>query len=145
VLSRTAKIAIAAVAATIAVAFGIERLIVTEEESLEPFVEALTGKIDGERIDRALLWTDADRVPLELSLRGQTWRFEQGAELSREAHSKLALYQGERLSLLSNRIEVKGKAANVTVDTFSRRGRVAVDYELRKTGDRWLVSGVHVR
>jgi len=145
VASRNVVIAGFAVALAIGSAIAIERLIVTEEERLEGFVDDVTGKIESEKIDKALQWTDAERQPIELSVRGATFRFEQQAELSRDAHRKLAPFDGERLSLLSSRIEVKDKTAAVTVDTFSRRGRNTVVYDLRKIGDRWLVSAVDVR
>ena len=143
--SRNVVIAGIAIAVAIGSGIAIERLIVTEEERLEDFVDAVTGKIEDEKIDRALAWTDADRQPIELSVRGATWRFEQQAELSKAAHSKLAPFDGERLTLLSSRIDVKDRSAAVTVDTFSRRGRNTVAYDLRKTGDRWLVRAVNVQ
>lgn len=143
--SRNVVIAGLAIAAAVGVGIAVERLIVTEEERLELFIDDVTGKIDGEKIDRALAWTDANRQPVELIVRGASWRFEQSSELSGQARSKLAPYYGERLSLLSSRIEIKEKSAFVAVDTFSRRGRNTVDYELHKLGDRWLVSTVNVR
>ena len=122
-------------------------LIVTDEERLEGFVDSVTGRIDNERIDRALSWTDPKLQPMELTFRGQSLRFDadNAAELPSKAYTHLASYQGEKLTLLSKSIEVKGARATVVVDTLSRRGRTTVDYELRKSGDRWLVSGVFVR
>ena len=143
--SRNVVIAGIAVAVAVGAGFAIERLIVTEEERLEVFVKDVTGRIESEKIDRALAWTDASRLPIELTIRGSTWRFEQQTELSREAHSKLAPFDGERLSLLSSHIELKDHSAAVTVDTFSRHGRNTVVYDLRKIGDRWLVSAVNVQ
>lgn len=122
-------------------------LIVTEEERLEAFVDTVSGRIDNDRIERALSWTDPKRQPLELTFRGQSFRFDadNAADLRSKAYTHLASYQGEKLTLLSKNIEVKGLQATVVVDTLSRRGRTTVEYELRKTGDQWLVSGVFVR
>jgi hypothetical protein len=122
-------------------------LIVTDEERVEQLVGTVTGLVDGAKIDGALGWTDPARQPLEVTFRGFSYRFDQdnAGELRAKAYTHLAPYQGERLNLLQKSVEVKGSAATVTVDTFSRRGRTTTEYELRKLGDRWVLSGVHVR
>ena len=145
--SRRVIIGAVAAAAVVVVVVVADWLIVTEEERLEGFIDTVTGRIDDDRIDRALAWTDPKSQPVELTFRGQSLRFDadNGPELSSQAHTHLASYQGEKLTLLSKSIDVKTSQATIMVDTLSRRGRTTVQYELRKRDDKWLVSGVFVR
>jgi hypothetical protein len=145
--SRRAIIVAAFAAVAIGAVVVADWLVVTEEERLEGFVDTVTGRIDDARIERALSWTDPKRQPVELTFRGQSFRFEadNSDDLRSKAYMHLASYQGEKLTLLSKSIEVKGLHATIVVDTLSRRGRTTVEYEVRKTGEQWLVSGVFVR
>lgn len=144
------KLVVAAAIAALTIIAGAviaDWMIVTDEERVEELIDVVTGRVDHDSIDRALGWTDLSRQPLEVSFRGQSYRFDSddAESLRTSAFTHLAAYQGERLTLLQKHIEMKGTSATVTVDTLSRRGRTTVDYELRKSGARWLLSGVHVR
>lgn len=146
-LSRRAIAIAAAAVGVVAAAVAADWLIVTDEERLEDFVDAVTGRIDHERIDRALGWTDPAKQPLELTFRGHSLLFDQenAGDLRPKAYTHLSAYQGERLNLMHKSIEVQGAQARVMVDTLSRRGRTTVDFDLRKLDDRWVVSSVRVR
>jgi hypothetical protein len=145
--SRRTILAGAVAAVAIGAVVIADWLIVTEEERLDAFVDTVTGRIDDAKIEGALSWTDPKRQPLELTFRGQSYRFDADncADLRSKAYTHLASYQGEKLTLLSKSVEVSGRKATIVVDTLSRRGRTTVEYELRKTGKQWLVSGVFVR
>jgi hypothetical protein len=136
---------VVALASVVGVAIAVERAIVTDEERIDELADVVSARIDDEHIDKALEWTDPAREPVEVVVKGQSVRFESKTELSSVAHAKLAAYHGERLVVLSKSIEVKGERATLSLDTFSRRGRATTDYELRKLGERWVVSRVKVR
>jgi hypothetical protein len=134
-------------AALIAAYLIIDGLVVTEQERLEEFSTAVTGMIDTQRIDKALTYTDPARQPIEVTVRATSHSFDatNPGDLQALAYSSLAPFSGERLTLLQRSIQIKGESATVTLDTLSKRGRSTVDYDLRKTGDNWIVRRVHVR
>lgn len=125
----------------------VDALIVTDEERLEDFSRDVTGRIDHDRVERALAHTDPARVPIDLVVGGRTYHFdtENKSDLSALAHERLGPYDGVNLTLLQRTIDIKGDTARVMTDTLSFRGRSNVEYELRKREGTWIVSEVRVR
>jgi hypothetical protein len=120
-------------------------LIVTDEERLEPFLDAVTGDVTPARIDAALAFTDPSREPVEVRALGTTVVYEDAESLSERAHTALSALSGETLRILGESIEVEGERATISVRILSgQTGMVNVGFDLRKHGDDWLVRTVRV-
>ena len=121
-------------------------LIVTDEEIIEDFADIVTDDVDREHIERALAFTDPQRQPILVEVRGQSIRYDREVTNFPDlARARLRPFEGTSQHPMRKVFEVRDNAATVQTETFSRRGRVAVDWELRKRGDQWLVSRVSVR
>lgn len=145
---RKAGIVIGAVAVVVGAWLGIDELIVTEEERLEEFANAVTGPVDAQRIDAAVAnWTDPSVQPVEVTAFGRSEVYDgsNAAELGPRARGALVSYGGERLRKLQQGIELVGEdRARVALRIVSGRGMVNAEFELRKHGDRWLVSEARI-
>jgi hypothetical protein len=121
-------------------------LVVTDEEIVEKFAYAITREVNTKNIDNALVYVDIDVQPVLIEVRGQSFRHEEDQEsFSAMAHSHLRPFEGVKQHVLRKDVQVRGMSASVAVESFTRRGQVAVDWELRKRGDRWLVNRMSIR
>ncbi|MCU0691910.1 MAG: hypothetical protein MUF54_10950 [Polyangiaceae bacterium] len=125
----------------------VDLLVVTDEERLEEFAEIVTEVIDEEHLRAALQHVDPSRQPVLVEARGQSARFDtlSQEQFATHARARLRPFEGLGQHALRREIELKENHAVVLTETFSRRGRVTVDWELRKHGNDWLVSRVNVR
>jgi hypothetical protein len=144
-IRRGHLLAAAGVAVGIAVLALGDVLIVTDEEELEGFVEAVSGEVTSERIDAALEWVDPAAAPVEIGVWGDTRVYEDGAELRSRARSALRPFIGQRLRALREGIQVEEGTGDVSLQLVSGQGMVDVDFRLERRGDRWLVTRVRVR
>lgn len=145
---RRAGIVIGVVATVVGAWLGLDELIVTEEERLEELANAVTGPVDPQRIDAAVAnWAAPSIQPVEVTAfgRSEVYDVSNAAELGPRARDALRSYGGERLRKLRQGIELIGEdRAHVTLRIVSGRGMVDAEFELRKHGDRWLVSEVRI-
>jgi hypothetical protein len=120
-------------------------LVITDEERIEEFADAVTEQINDENIKTALTYTDPAVQPILVEIRGESMRFNQsGAVFGSMARTRLRPFEGTAQHVLRKSIEMGENKANVSTETFSRQGRVSVDWELRKRDERWLVSRMSI-
>ncbi len=121
-------------------------LVVTDQERVEAFADTVTSEVSPENIEKALAHVDPALQPVLIEVRGESLRFDQSQEhFAAMARSRLRSFEGTKQHVLRKNVEVKGLSATVATETFSRRGRVSVDWELRKRGDAWLVNRMSIR
>ena len=128
------------------VAMVADALVVTDEERLGAFVDAVTGDVETRRIDAALSYVDPARVPVEVMISEDSRFYEEGQEvdLAERARSTLGPYTGEEVRLLQKSIELDGDRALVALRVGTRHGTANVQFRLVRRGDGWLVSRVRV-
>ena len=121
-------------------------LVVTDRERVEAIVDDATAEMTPEHIEKALHWVDVERQPLEVGVFDETRLYEsgQGRELAERARTGLRRFAGESRRPLRRSIELTGDEARVSLQLVSDEGLVNVDLALRKHGDDWLVSRVHL-
>ncbi len=127
-------------------AAGVDAAIVTDEERLEEFVDSFEGKIDDARLDGALAYMDPVRQPIEISLAGETLRFDDGdqQELAAIAREGLGPLFGSDVRLVQDAIELEGDWARVAIRASTREGMVNAQFRLQRHEEGWLVSRVSV-
>jgi len=143
---KIAALAGAAVVAIVAALVTWDVLVVTDEEMVETFAAAVTEDVTRANIHVALGYVDPSVQPVLIEIRGETLRFDQSREsFEAMARSRLRSFEGTGQHVLRKSVEMEGNKAHVTTETFSRRGRVSVDWDLKKHGDRWLVRRMSIR
>lgn len=144
---RTVGYVVGGVAVIVGGWLGLDQLIVTDEEQIEELANAVTGPVEDARIDAAIReWIDPATQPIEVTAFGQTelYDVENAAELATRAREALRSYRGERLRKLRQSIEVHDDRGRLSLRIVSVRGMVDADFDVRKHGDRWLVSAVSI-
>lgn len=128
------------------VALVADALVVTDEERLEAFVQAVTGEVETRRVDAALAYAEPARVPVETLVGNDSTYYVEGQEvdLAERARRILAPYTGEDVRLLQKSIEIDDDRALVALRLGTREGTSNVQFRLVRRGDGWLVSRVRV-
>lgn len=124
-----------------------DALVVTEEERIEEFVDALSGEVSTDAVDDALAFVDTDRVPLTLRTERRRERFEEGdsADLAELARDALRPLQGTDTTLIQSDVRVEGEIAFAAVRVRTERGLVDANFEFEKASGRWLLSEAYIR
>ena len=142
---RSVAYVLGAIVAVAAVVIVVDLAIVTDEERLEPFLDAVTGNVTPERVDAALAFTNPSRQPVEVHAMGATQLYEDAATLRERAHEGLRPLQGESLRILGESMEVADDRATISVRFISSRaGMATATFDLRKRDDAWLLASVSV-
>lgn len=124
---------------------ALDALIVTEEERLEAFADAIAGTVEPAHVDQVIRdWTDPAREPLTVTAFGRRETYEDVDSLREDALSALRSYEGEDLTRLSQDLETAQDRAHLSLRLVSGRGLVDLEVELRKHGERWVVSELRV-
>jgi hypothetical protein len=125
---------------------GVDALVESPEEALEAIAEDFQGPLDSGRIQSALRWFDPDHVPVEVSARGQTRVYGNGAadSLQRDAERALAPMMGDSLRALRSHVEVEDDEGAIQLQLLTSRGMANVDLRLRFRSDAWKVYRVQV-
>ncbi len=128
------------------IAMVADALVVTDEERLEAFVDAVTGEVDTRRIDAALSYVDPARVPVDITVGDDLRAYGEGQEvdLAERARATLAPFQGDDVRVVQEAIEIEGERALVALRIGTREGMADVQFRLVRRGDGWLVSRVRV-
>ena len=127
-------------------ALALDWVIVTDQERIEEFVEAVTGEVRGDRIDKALEYVDVPRQSVEIVVDNQV-RFYEGnvnTAVAEEARQTLAPFAGDNVRLLQDSIEVEEDHARVALRASTPEGVLDVQFRLIRHDDQWLVSRVRV-
>jgi hypothetical protein len=122
-------------------------LVVTDQERIEAFADTVTSEVNAENIELALAYVNPSVQPVLIEVRHQSLRYDKESpeEFAAMAHGRLRPYHGTKQHVMRKSVEVQETRATVATETFSRRGRVSVDWELKKRGDDWLVSRMAIR
>lgn len=145
---KTLAILIAAlVAAVIAALVVWDIVVVTDQERLEAFADLVTSEVSPENIEAAMAYVDPAVQPIVVEVRHQTLRFDKDNrdDFSLMARGRLRPYHGIKQHVMRKSVDVRDSQASINTETFSRQGRVSVDWELRKRGEGWWVSRVALR
>lgn len=144
---KIAALAGAGVLLLIATLIVWDFLVVTDEERIESFADAVTEEVNPENIEAALAYVDPSVQPVLIEVRGQSIRFdkENKDDFAGMARARLLPFHGISQAVMRKTIEVHDTRASISTQTLSRRGRLEVDWELRKHGDGWLVSRMTLR
>ena len=128
------------------VAVVADALVVTDQERLESFVDAVTGEVATRRIDAALGYVDPARVPVEVMVGSDASFYDEGHEvdLAERTRDTLAPFAGDDVRLLQKAIEIEGDRALVALRISTREGTADVQFRMVRRGDGWLVSRVRV-
>lgn len=128
------------------VAVVADALVVTDEERLDAFVDAVTGEVETRRIDAALSHADPSRVPVEVVVGDDVHTYADGQEVDLAERTRRALtpLEDEHLRVLQEAVEVDGDRALVALRLRTRGGTADIQFRLVRRGDGWLVSRVRV-
>ncbi len=143
---RRILIPAAALTGIVCLYVGVDALVESPEEALEAIAEDFQGSLDPDRIQSALRWFDPDHVPVEVTARGQTRVYGNGAadSLRRDAQRALAPMMGESLNALRSHVEVEDDEGSIQLQLLTGRGMANVDLRLRLRNDAWKVYRVQV-
>ncbi len=143
---RRILIPAAALTGIVALYVGVDALVESPEEALEAIAEDFHGPLEPDRIQSALQWFDPDHVPVEVTARGQTRVYGNGAadSLRRDAQRSLAPMMGESLNALRSHVEVEEDEGSIQLQLLTSRGMANVDLRLRLRNDAWNVYRVQV-
>ncbi len=134
------------VASVGAVAAVADALVVTDQERLEAFVEAVSGEVSGDRIDDALAYVQTGRAPLTFRAGPEEHYFDdRDADFARRARRALRPLLGTDAELVQQNIEIEGDHADVHLRVRTAGGVVNGSIELEKAGGRWLVTRAMLR
>ena len=130
----------------ICVAAVADALVVTDEERLEAFVDALSGEVSPERIDDALSFAQTDQLPFTLRSGSSERTYDnRDAELARRVRETIAPFLGTEAELVQHNIEVDGDEADVHLRVRTIRGTVSAAIQLEKVDGRWLIAATTLR
>ena len=129
-----------------AVAAVADALVLTDEERLQGFVDAIDGEFTTESVDDALSFVQTDRVPLVVRTpMGQRTYDDRDAELAERAHDTVAELLGTGVDVIQSHIAIDGDEANVRIRVRTGSGVVGGSFEFEKQEDRWLMSQATIR
>ncbi len=128
------------------VALVVDALVVTDQERMEEFVQAVTGQISDDRIDNALEYADPERVEMDLvqESRKRHYGSDNLADLRPTARQALAPLAGNNLRLIQKSISVDGNSARVALRVRTEAGLANTVFDLRRYDEDWLLRRVTV-
>lgn len=142
---RRVGLALAILAFAVGGWVALDALIVTDEERIEAFADAISGTVEPGHLDQVLRdWTDPPRQPLTVTALGRSEVYDQSERLRADARRALRTYEGEDLTRLRQGLEIAEDEAHLTLEMLSGRGMIDLEVELRRHGERWLVSEVRI-
>jgi ribosomal protein L12E/L44/L45/RPP1/RPP2 len=118
-----------------------------DEDRIDTFVAAVTGKVDARAIDHVLAtYVDVATENLDVRAFGDSrmYRAEDAERFEKEARARLEHIEGRSLNAVRRRIRIEGETARVELQFLGRDAMGSVRYELRKHGTRWLIGSVYV-
>ena len=145
-MSRIGVYILAFVSLVAVLSFAVDALVVTDQERMEEFVDAVTGQISDHRIDNALRYADPERVEMELvnASRQRHYGSDDLADLRSTARQALAPLAGNNLRLIQKSISVDGNSARVALRVRTEAGLANTVFDLRRDKDDWLLRRVIV-
>ncbi len=146
---RPALLGVLVVAVGAAVAFAVGAFGESPEDRLGAIADDFRGELTASRVDAALEHVDPAVAPVEISARGFTRVYGNGAlsDLRRDASRALSPYMGSTFRELSRTVSLgdDGRSGQVSMQLLSEHGTATVELTFVQDGDRWLVRRVGVR
>ncbi|MFT5353301.1 MAG: hypothetical protein ACI9KE_000499 [Polyangiales bacterium] len=128
------------------VAAVADALVVTDEERLEAFVDAVSGEVSSERIDDALSFAQTDQLPVTLRAGSSESTYDnRDAALARRVRQSIEPFLGTDAELIQHDIRVDGDEADVHLRVRTTRGSLSASIELEKVDGRWLIAETTLR
>lgn len=118
-----------------------------DEDRIDEFVEAVTGEVSEARVEHVLqTYLDLEAEPLDVRAlgEGRVYRAEERERLVEQVRKKTQRLLGSSLKVLRKRIDLTGDEARVDLQLLGQNGIGEARYELKKHGERWLLSEVAV-
>ena len=124
----------------------VDAAVVTDRERMDDFIDSVTGRVSGSRIDSALSYADPSKLPIELVHDGRSQRYtdRNASKLKPDARKALATLEGSRLDLIQESISVDGERARIAFRLRTDSGLANTVFDLRREDDRWLLRRVIV-
>lgn len=144
--TRTRALIVGAFVLLVGGGVALDALIITDEERVREFAEAVASPVDDAYWDRIEPWIDLETTSLEVVVRGES-RLYDGDEpeaLRRDARRGLAFLQGTEIRTLSRSLEIEDERSVVQMRLFTGRGVREVTVRMRKNDESWVVERVHV-
>lgn len=120
----------------------------SDEELVEQFIRDVTGKVDDAYVSRALGYVEIERYPLDVrvpQLSG-VYTEERKQEIAGQFRSGMRRYfYDSEIKLRSDRFEIQGDRAEITLGLMTAVGPLGASITLRKAAPgSWKVARVHV-
>lgn len=130
----------------VCVAAVADALVVTDEERLEAFVDALSGEVSADRIDDALSFAQTDQLAFTLRAGSAERTYDnRDAELAQRVRRAVAPFLGTEAELIQHNIQVDDNEADVHLRVRTAQGVVSAAIQLEKVDGRWLMTTATMR
>jgi hypothetical protein len=145
-MRRTSIYLLVILSIVVGAAVVTDAVVVTDRERMDEFVEAVTGRVSGSRIDNALRYADPSKVTMELVHEGRRRRYSDrnAAALKPDARKALAPLEGTKLSLIQESISLDGERARIALRLRTDAGLANTVFDLRRENDVWFLRRVIV-
>ena len=143
---RTGIYLLVVLSIVVGVAVVTDAVVVTDRERMDEFIESVTGRVSGSRIDNALSYADPSKVTMELVHEGHRRRYSDrnAAALKPDARKALASLEGTKLSLIQESISLEGERARIALRLRTDAGLANTVFDLRRENDVWFLRRVIV-
>jgi hypothetical protein len=145
-MRRTSIYLLVILSIVVGAAVVTDAVVVTDRERMDEFVEAVTGRVSGSRIDNALRYADPSKVTMELVHEGRRRRYSDrnAAALKPDARKALAPLEGTKLTLIQESISLDGERARIALRLRTDAGLANTVFDLRRENDVWFLRRVIV-
>jgi len=145
-MRRTGIYLLVLLSIAVGAAVVIDAAVVTDRERMDEFIESVTGRVSGSRIDNALRYADPSKVTMELVHDGQRHKYDDrnAAKLKLDARKALASLEGSRLHLIQESVSLEGERARIALRLRTDAGLANTVFDLRRENDVWLLRRVIV-
>ncbi len=145
-MKRTGFYLLVILSIAVGVALVADAMVVTDRERMDEFIDSVTGRISGTRIDNALRYANPSKVTVELVHDGHSRRYSDrnAAALKPDARKALASLEGSRLHLIQESVSLDGERARIALRLRTDAGLANTVFDLRRQNDEWILRRVIV-
>ena len=146
VMRRTGIYLLVILSIVVGAALVTDAIVVTDRERMDEFIDSVTGRVSGTRIDNALSYADPSKVTMELVHEGRRRRYSNrnAAALKPDARKALASLEGSRLDLIQQSVSLEGERARIALRLRTDMGLANTVFDLRRENDTWILRRVIV-
>jgi len=145
-MKRTGIYLLVILSIVVGAALVTDAIVVTDRERMDEFIDSVTGRVSGTRIDNALSYAKPSKVTMELVHDGHRRRYSDrnAASLKPDARKALASLEGSRLRLIQESVSLDGERARVALRLRTDAGLANTVFDLRRQNDEWILRRVIV-